>query len=146
MELLLEVGRPRHWLEDLLSPDETGVRFDAKTPSELRRELAPYLRAPVSAQPTSWLVTRRLDVRAVAPLASLDELAPERWVIEFAYERVHPLARALAWTPRSHQRLRAAQSRARAFIELGLRGVEQWTCAGFPGVVLTLGHRPAKLP
>jgi len=133
-------------LEDLLSLDETGVRVDAKTPFELKRELAAFLRAPVSAEPTSWLITRRLDVKAVEPLPSLEELAPQRWVIEFAYERVHPLARALAWTPRSPQRLRAAQSRARAFIELGLRGVEQWTCAGFPDVVLTLGHRPATLP
>jgi hypothetical protein len=129
-----------------MRPGETGVRVVGKVPPELRDELAPYFDAATVDVPGSWLCVRRLEASAAAPLSALAKLAPGAWVVECAYEHVHPLARAVAWTPRSRQRVRATESRARAFVELGLRGIEQWACAGFPGVVVTLGQRPAELP
>ena len=146
VELLLEVGRPRHWLDQVLTPQDASVRMDAKTPTELREELAPFVRASRGGSTMGWITTRRLDADARSPLADIDELQPRGWVIEFAFELVHPLKRALALAPRTLVRVESVESRTRAFLDFGLRGVEQWSCAGFPDVVVTLGQRPARLP
>ena len=136
VELLLRVSPPRHWLDAIAAPERSELRVHGGTPSELVRELEGWRGQPEQSSIDARVVCRPLE----RPGVEVEGLPSHAYLVEFAFPGSTWLPGLLGLRPHVARRLRDVEGRAIAFTRGGLRAVEQWSCDGFPEVVVTLGR------
>jgi len=91
------------------------------------------------------IVIKALGDAIVAPevARAVARVVPGGLVIELAHPPAVRAWQVLRWLRRTRVMLSAAELRARAWLEFGLHGVEQWAPVDLPRLLVTCGRRRA---